>query len=174
MKNVYVKDERVRFTDLPSPLSLGLSWAIRNGIIAELSEEAPVGNDISLSDLVEKVKEAQTKLVAASNDDFGRVVARLGMVFGVRGIDTRIFIPADAEELVKDNVRTEGAEAIVVQGEMEEAVREAWLHSVAVDGVMVSVEVEEEFVDFPRVRTLPSPPLYPTGVGSVLICASGL
>ncbi|KAH7308739.1 diaminopropionate ammonia-lyase family protein [Rhexocercosporidium sp. MPI-PUGE-AT-0058] len=150
LKNLYLKDESHRFRDLPSFKPLGLSWGIRNGIITELSEETPISPTISLSELAIKAKEAQMKLIAASDGKFGQAVARLGKLFGVEGINTRIFIPGDAEESVKGGVRREGAEAIVVDGGMEEAVREAWLHSVAVDGVLVDVEEDENYEDIPR------------------------
>ncbi|KAH7409570.1 diaminopropionate ammonia-lyase family protein [Cadophora sp. MPI-SDFR-AT-0126] len=153
LKNLYLKDESHRFGNLPSFKPLGLSWGIRNGIIAELSEESstPIPADISLPDLASKAKEAQMKLIAASDGKLGQAVARLGKLFGVEGINTRIFIPSDADEKVGEKVRGEGAEAIVVEGgDMEEAVREAWLHSVAVDGVLVDVEEDENYEDIPR------------------------
>ncbi|PVH80127.1 tryptophan synthase beta subunit-like PLP-dependent enzyme, partial [Cadophora sp. DSE1049] len=152
VKNLFLKDESHRFGDLPSFKPLGLSWGIRNGIIAELSEETetPISPDISLPELASQAKAAQMKLIAASDGKLGQAVARLGKSFGVEGINTRIFIPGDADEIVKEKVRMEGAEAIVVQGGMEEAVREAWLHSVAVDGVLVDVEEDENYEDIPR------------------------
>lgn len=94
------------------------------------------------------------KLIAASDGKLGQAVARLGKLFGVEGINTRIFIPSDADESVGQKVRNEGAEAIVVEGTMEEAVREAWLHSVAVDGVLVDIEEDENYEDIPRVCRL--------------------
>ena len=153
LKNLYLKDESHRFGNLPSFKPLGLSWGVRNGIIAELSEEAetPISPSISLSELAAKAKEAQMKLIAASDGKLGQAVARLGKLFGVEGINTRIFIPSDADESVAERVRNEGAEAIVVEGRMEEAVREAWLHSVAVDGVLVDIEEDENYEDIPRV-----------------------
>mgnify|MGYP003662588659 CR=1 FL=1 len=153
LKNLYLKDESHRFGDLPTFKPLGLSWGIRNGIIAELSEEAetPLSPSISLSELAAKAKEAQMKLIAASNGKMGQAIARLGKLFGVEGINTRIFIPSDVDGGVAEKVRQEGAEAIIVEGTMEEAVREAWLHSVAVDGVLVDVEEDENYEDIPRV-----------------------
>ncbi|KAL5317235.1 hypothetical protein ACEPPN_014330 [Leptodophora sp. 'Broadleaf-Isolate-01'] len=150
LKNLYLKDESHRFSDLPSFKPLGLSWGIRNGIIDELSEETPISPTISLSDLAIKAKDAQMKLIAASDGKLGQAVARLGKLFGVEGINTRIFIPVDAEESVKEAVRKEGAEAIVVEGDFEETVREAWLHSVAVDGVLVDIDEDENYEDIPR------------------------
>jgi len=91
------------------------------------------------------------KLIAASDGKMGQAIARLGKLFGVEGINTRIFIPSDVDGGVAEKVRQEGAEAIIVEGTMEEAVREAWLHSVAVDGVLVDVEEDENYEDIPRV-----------------------
>ncbi|KAL2069252.1 hypothetical protein VTL71DRAFT_15590 [Oculimacula yallundae] len=158
IKTIDLKDESnpstdfQRFRDIPTVKALGLSWAIRNGIIAELSESLSeaLSEDISLQDLAAKAREAQIKLIAASDGHLGFIVARLGKLFGVEGINTRIFIPSNADEKVSEDVKREGAEAIVVEGGMEEAVREAWLHSVAVDGVMIAVEEEENYEDIPR------------------------
>ncbi|KAK0110308.1 hypothetical protein ONS96_001926 [Cadophora gregata f. sp. sojae] len=165
LKNLYIKDESHRLDHLPSFKPLGLSWGIRNGLIAELSEESqtPISPSISLSDLATQAKAAQMKLIAASDGNLGQAVARIGKVLGVEGINIRIFIPSEADERVRvvESVRREGAEAIVVPGEgqggMDEAVREAWLHSVAVDGVMVGVEEDENYEDIPRVKLLTLP-----------------
>lgn len=91
------------------------------------------------------------KLICASDGNLGLAVARLGKVLGVEGRNIRVFIPGNVGERVGEWLRREGAEVIVVEGEMESAVREAWLHSVAVDGVMVGVEEEENYEDIPRV-----------------------
>ncbi|CZT12420.1 hypothetical protein WAI453_001782 [Rhynchosporium graminicola] len=151
IKTLYLKDESQRLT-LPSFQPLGLSWAIHNGILAELSESlpSPLSPETSLQDLATRAKEAQIKVIAASDGSLGPSVARLSKVFGVEGINTRIFIPGDAREEVGEEVRREGAEAIIVDGDIEDAVREAWLHSVATDGVMVGMEDEENYEDIPR------------------------
>ncbi|CZT50933.1 uncharacterized protein RSE6_12007 [Rhynchosporium secalis] len=151
IKTLYLKDESQRLT-LLSFQPLGLSWAIHNGILAELSESlpSPLPPETSLQDLATKAKEAQMKVIAASEGSLGPSVARLSKVFGVEGINTRIFIPGDAREEVGEEVRREGAEAIIVVGGIEDAVREAWLHSVATDGVMVGMEEEENYEDIPR------------------------
>lgn len=156
LKNIFLKDESIRFTDLPSFKPLGLAWAIRNGIIAELEEESPcsIPGDISVPDFATKAKEANIKLIAASDGNLGRSVARLGKLFGVEGIFTRIFIPGDAEAWVSESVKQEGVEVIEVEGGLEDAMREGVLHSVATDGVFVDLEEVEGWEDIPRVSFL--------------------
>jgi diaminopropionate ammonia-lyase len=153
IKHLFLKDESFRFGDLPSFKPLGISWAIRNGIIAELSEEAstPIPDDISLADLAVKAKEGNIKLIAASDGKLGKIVARLGKMFGVEGINTRIFIPEAATCDVKEGIKGEGAEVIEVPGDFEDAMREACLHAVAVDGVLIDIDEVENYVDVPRV-----------------------
>jgi diaminopropionate ammonia-lyase len=154
-KNIYLKNESQRLF-LPSFEPLGISWAIRNAIIAELNEQAgfdslpPVLEDILLSDLAVKAKEAQIKLIAASDGKIGKIVASLGRMFGVDEINIRIFVPESAIE-VREQVKEEGAEVIVVDGDLEDAMREAVLHAVATDGVFVDLEEEEGYEDIPRV-----------------------
>jgi diaminopropionate ammonia-lyase len=157
LQNLYLKDESLRFADLPSFKPLGLAWAIRAGIIAELSEESPVSisEDISLADLAAKAKEANIKLIAGSDGKLGKTVARLGKLFGVEGVFTRIFVPTSAPEGVGEGLRKEGVEVIPVEGGLEEAMREAVLHSVAVDGVFVDLEEVEGYEDIPGVSLHP-------------------
>ena len=156
LQNLFLKNESFRFGDLPSFKPLGLSWAIRNAIIAELSEEAstPIPEDIPLSELASRAKEGQIKLIAASDGKLGKAVARLGKLFGVQGINTRIFIPEGAAEEVKWGVKEEGAEVLQVAGNFEDAMREACLHAVAVDGILIDIDEVENYEDVPRVTLL--------------------
>lgn len=152
LKQVLIKDERRRF-GVPSFKPLGIAWAMRNALIAELSESLlePLSQNISLADLAAKTKEARIKLVTATDGKLGRIVARLGKWFGIEGINTRVFVSSELDERVKNGIREEGAEVIEVDGDMEVVVREAWLHSVATDGVMVAIDAEEGYIDFPKV-----------------------
>lgn len=120
--------------------------------MAELSEESQsaIPDDISLSDLAVKAKEEQIKLIAASDGKLGKAIARLGKAFGVEGIYTRIFIPESADEVVRRGVKDEGAEVISVPGDLEDAMREACLHAVAVDGVLIDIEAVDNYEDVPK------------------------
>lgn len=72
----------------------------------------------------------------------------------MESINTRIFVAEDLEESVKDSIKAEGAEVIVAPGDFEVAIREAWLHSVATDGVLVLIDAEENYEDIPNVSLL--------------------
>lgn len=150
---LFIKDERTRF-GLPSFKPLGIAWAMRNALIAELSEglAEPIPADISLLDLAVKAREAQITLVTATDGKLGRIVAKLGKSFNVESIKTRIFVAEDLDEKIKAGIKAEGAEVIVVEGDFETAIREAWLHSVSTDGVLISLEAEENYEEFPAVR----------------------
>lgn len=153
ISNLLIKDERLRF-GLPSFKPLGLVWAIRNAIIDELSESLPepLPAGIPLAELAAKAKEEQTKLITATDGKLGRIVAKLGKYFGVESINTRIFVAEGTDERVKDSIKSEGAEILVAPGDFEVAIREAWLHSVATDGVLVNIDAEENYEDIPKVR----------------------
>lgn len=60
-------------------------------------------------------------------------------------------MPSSADGNVSEKIKAEGVEVIAVEGGLEEAMREAVLHSVAVDGVFVDLEVEEGWEDIPDV-----------------------
>ena len=152
VNKVLIKDERHRY-GLPSFKPLGIAWAIRNALIDELSETSvtPISSDISLLDLASKTKDARIKLVTATNGKLGQIVGKLGKEFGVEGINTRIFVESGLSADVKDGIRREGAEVIEIDGDMEVVVREAWLHAVAVDGVFVGIDAEENYREFPKV-----------------------
>lgn len=154
LKDVIIKDERLRF-GLPSFKPLGLAWAMRNAIIAELSEtlSESLSNDISLQDLAKKAKEEQIKLITATDGKLGMIVAKLGKYFGVESINTRIFVAEETDENLIASIKAEGAEVLVAPGDFEVAVREAWLHSVSTDGVLVSIDAEENYEDVPRVSS---------------------
>jgi len=85
-------------------------------------------------------------------------------------------VAEDLEESVKESIKAEGAEVIVVQGDFETAVRESWLHSVSTDGVLVNIDAEENYEDIPRVSDFHNPtPSGDSGQGAkILMAGSGL
>lgn len=155
LKSLIIKDERKRLS-LPSHKPLGLAWAIYNAILAELSETlpSPLSPSLPIEELFSLAKEAQMKLITATDGKLGVMVAKLGKVFGVESINTRIFVGEEMDEETREVIRREGAEVIVVEGGFEAVVREAWLHSVATDGVLISIEAEENYEDIPKVSEI--------------------
>lgn len=97
---VLVKDESSRL-GLPAFKVLGASWAAERALRADPSIET---------------------LVAASAGNHGRAVAH---VAALRGLRSRIFLPARSAPARRAAIAAEGAEVVVVDGSYEEAVAAA-------------------------------------------------
>ncbi|RDW91823.1 hypothetical protein BP5796_01217 [Coleophoma crateriformis] len=117
VKAVYLKDETSR-CELPAFKILGASWAAFRAI----AEQNGLALDAGL-ELVSKAAQAMhTTLVTATDGNHGRAVARLSRILG---IDSRIFIPANLDTSVIQNIKDEGAELVLVEGSYDTAVQEA-------------------------------------------------
>ena len=117
VRRVWVKDESHRL-GLPAFKILGASWAIYRAL-EELS-----GDSIGPWDTLEELKERLARLlplalVAATDGNHGRAVARMARLFG---IGARIFVPSNMAAARMEAIASEGAEVIVVNGTYDAAV----------------------------------------------------
>jgi diaminopropionate ammonia-lyase len=101
---VFLKDESARM-GLPAFKVLGASWAAERALRADPSIHT---------------------LIAASAGNHGRAVAH---VAALRGLRSRVYLPARAAAARREAIAGEGAEVVMVDGTYEEAVARA-----AVDG----------------------------------------
>lgn len=116
---VWVKDESRRL-DLPSFKMLGASWAIYKALDKRLGE---LGAWHSLEDLRTKLSgHVPLRLVAATDGNHGRAVARMAQLLGV---EAAIYVPSDMTPARMDAIEGEGASCIVVDGSYDDAVRRA-------------------------------------------------
>ncbi|UVI36173.1 diaminopropionate ammonia-lyase [Brevibacterium spongiae] len=102
--SVRVKDESDRF-GLPAFKALGASWAVDRAISARLGL-APAG---TFTELCERTRGLDLRLVTASDGNHGRALARIAALLGVRA---RVVVPAGLPRSTLDAIRGEGAEVI--------------------------------------------------------------
>lgn len=174
--HVFAKDESNRF-GLPAFKALGASWAVHRALLAR------TGADMR----------RPSTLVAATDGNHGRAVARFARHFGHR---SEIFVPDDVHPAAVQAIRDEGADVNVVSGSYDDAVSTAVAHvedptDIGVDRLLVQdtswagyeevpgwvvdgystlfAEIDDQLGD----RGISGPDLVvvPTGVGSLLQAA---
>lgn len=118
--HVLVKDESQRF-GLPAFKFLGASWATYRVLVDRLGDE-PAWD--TLDDLAAVVADrlGPLRLVAATDGNHGRAVARMARLLG---LDARILVPAGTAQARIDGIASEGAEVIEVPGTYDDAVSES-------------------------------------------------
>jgi diaminopropionate ammonia-lyase len=140
---VSVKDESHRL-GLPSFKILGASWAVYRLLVGRLGRE-PEWQD--LDDLrVELAPLGTLTLVAATDGNHGRAVARLARLLGYA---CRILVPAGTASARIDAIASEGASVTVVDGTYDDAVR-ASAQLAAEDVLVVSDTSWEGYTEVPR------------------------
>lgn len=118
VRSVLVKDESQRL-GMPSFKILGASWAAYRTIMAHLG--LPVGAQPTLDRLREAVaaQGSDLTLVAATDGNHGRAVARMAKLLGLSAI---IVVPAGTVDSRIDAISGEGAEVRVVDGGYDQAI----------------------------------------------------
>ncbi|PIG80981.1 acetylornithine deacetylase [Aspergillus arachidicola] len=142
VRAVFVKDESNRF-GLPAFKVLGASWGCYRAVTAHLG----LPPTVSLDELSARVKGASITLIAATEGNHGRAVA-----FIARLLDSRadIFVPKSMDESTQQLIGGEGARVIVVQGDYDQAVREAADAAQALDGgILVQDTAFDGYEDIP-------------------------
>ncbi len=116
--NLLIKNESSRL-GLPAFKVLGASWAACRAV-AEHLEFAP---DLSLDDLRTQLESHPTlTLVAATDGNHGRAVARIAHLLGIRA---RILVPSSMAAARIEAIQQEGATVEVVNGSYDDAVARA-------------------------------------------------
>lgn len=113
---VHVKDESARL-GMPSFKILGASWAAYRALVDLLGRDP--GQVRGISDLTARLDGRQLTLVAATDGNHGRAVARMA---GLVRQSARILVPRDMVPERIDAIRGEGATVTVVDGNYDEAV----------------------------------------------------
>jgi diaminopropionate ammonia-lyase len=116
LERLYVKLEVERF-GLPSFKILGASWATCRALSARAGLDQPVPTFGRLQSLAERL--GDLTLVAATDGNHGRAVARMARLLGLRA---RIFVPDDMAVARVHALAGEGAEVTVVHGDYDNAV----------------------------------------------------
>ena len=118
VKAVYLKDEGKRF-GLPSFKILGASWGAFRAVVQKLG--LPLDSDLTA------IKDASSAhpvtLLAATDGNHGRAVARMGKILG---LDVEIFVPSGMDASTAQTIKDEGAEIRHVNGSYDLAVQVAF------------------------------------------------
>ncbi|PTA47489.1 diaminopropionate ammonia-lyase [Micromonospora sp. RP3T] len=117
VRTVLVKDEAVRL-GLPSFKILGASWATVTAVLRHWVT-APV-TPLTLDRVAAAIPRPRTRrLVAATDGNHGRGVARMARLLGVAAT---ILVPAGTAEARTAAIAGEGAEVVVVDGSYDDAI----------------------------------------------------
>jgi diaminopropionate ammonia-lyase len=116
LRALFVKLETERF-GLPSFKVLGASWATCRALSARAGLEEPVPTFGRLESLAREL--GDLVLVAATDGNHGRAVARMARLLGLRA---HILVPDDIAVARVEAIAGEGAEVEVVRGDYDRAV----------------------------------------------------
>lgn len=118
VRRVLLKDESMRM-GLPSFKMLGASWA--TAFAVQRAWLPGVEEVLSPAELAERIpNRAAKRLVAATDGNHGRGVARMAGLLGLRCL---IFVPAGTVASRVSGIESEGAEVRVVDGSYDDAIR---------------------------------------------------
>jgi diaminopropionate ammonia-lyase len=142
---VWIKDESRRF-DLNSFKVLGGSYAVARYLAERLGIPAA---EVSFERL--RAPETQARLgtvnfVTATDGNHGRAVAWSARELGHRAV---VFMPAGSAEARVENIRREGAEVHVTDGNYDETIRTARAYLEQHGGVIIQDTAWEEYEDIP-------------------------
>jgi diaminopropionate ammonia-lyase len=112
--HVYVKDESLRF-GLPSFKILGASW----GVFRAICQGTGLASSASLEEAGRAARDAGINLVACTDGNWGRAVARTAKYMG---IGATIFVPRTMDEVTREKLRGEGATVEVVDGSYDDSI----------------------------------------------------
>lgn len=143
VRAVYINDESQR-CGLPSFKILGASWATYRAIAA--FTKLPESTDVKV--LAEAAQEARIALVAATDGNHGRAVARLA---GILGLRSRILAPRGLDVRTVELIREEGAEVTIMDGDYDAAVLMAKATSESLDtGILIQDTAFKGYEDIPQ------------------------
>ncbi|MEA2219976.1 MAG: diaminopropionate ammonia-lyase [Solirubrobacteraceae bacterium] len=116
LERLFVKMEVERF-GLPSFKILGASWAVCRALSARAARSEPAATFGELRELA--ADEGGLTLVAATDGNHGRAVARMARLLG---LGARILVPEHAAAARIEAIAGEGADVEVVRGSYDDAV----------------------------------------------------
>ncbi|KAL9623070.1 MAG: hypothetical protein Q9160_002584 [Pyrenula sp. 1 TL-2023] len=145
VKKVFLKDESQRL-NLPSFKILGASWATFRAIVQKFG--LPLDSDLSTVKDTASVRPTMT-LLAATDGNHGRAVARMGRILGVRA---RIYVPRVMDEATRRKIEDEGAVVVQVDGSYDRAIQVAFeAEKESGENILVQDTAFEGYEQIPRV-----------------------
>ncbi len=114
---VFVKDESRRL-GMPAFKILGASFAVAR----ELSRQLGVDGVLTLDEIRPRLAGSGVSLVAATDGNHGRAVARVASLLG---IPATVYAPSWASQAARDGIRSEGARVVELDVPYDDVVRAA-------------------------------------------------
>ena len=140
---IFVKDESNRF-GLPAFKILGASWAAYRAIATHL--ERPL--TCNLADMKHAAKQSGICLYTATDGNHGRAIARFAGILDVRA---GVYVPKVMIAVTKELIKGEGAIVIVVDGDYDEAVKQAEKQCHNSKGLLIQDTAWPGYEDVPQV-----------------------
>jgi len=119
LKNIFLKDESYRF-GLNAFKVLGGSYAIGKYLADKLDVDISEVDFDYLKSLEAKEKLEEITFVTATDGNHGRGVAWAANQLGQRSV---VYMPKGSSQIRLENIRKEGAEASIIEGNYDDAVR---------------------------------------------------
>lgn len=119
LKNIFVKDESYRF-GLNAFKVLGGAYAIGQYLAKELDIDISKATFEYLQSKEVKDKLGEITFVTATDGNHGKGVAWAANQLGQKSV---VYMPSVASQMRLENIRNEGAEAFIIEGNYDDAVR---------------------------------------------------
>ena len=142
---VLIKDESRRF-GLPAYKILGASWAVYRTVTRELG----LPSTASLEEVKAAAGDKGFEYYTATDGNWGRAVARMASMLGAKA---HVYVPKVMLETTKKKIAHEGAEVIVVDGDYDDAVKEAERISKERRGLFIADIAWEWYQEIPQVSS---------------------
>lgn len=143
--NVLIKDESHRF-GLPAYKILGVSWTIYRTVIRELG----LPSTASLEEVKAAAGGKRFEYYTATEGNWGRALARMASMLGAKA---HVYVPNAMLETTKSKIVHEGAEVVVVDGQYDDAVKEAERISQEKRGLFIADVAWEWYQEIPQVSS---------------------
>lgn len=140
---IFVKDESNRF-GLPAFKILGASWATYRAIATHL--DLPL--KCSLADMKHAANQSGICLYTATDGNHGRAIARFARILDVQA---KVYVPKAMIDATKELIKSEGANVIVVDGDYDEAVKQAEKQCHNSDGLLIQDTAWPGYENIPQV-----------------------
>lgn len=141
---VHLKDES-KCLELPSFKILGASW----GAFRAVAQRLNLPPNSSLQSVKDAASSSSLSLLAATDGNHGRAVARMGALLGV---PVRIFVPQGMHATTTALIESEGAVVVQTGLSYDEAVQMAFDTSKEQSGILVQDTSFTDYTTIPEVR----------------------
>lgn len=141
---VHLKDESKRL-ELPSFKILGASW----GAFRAVAQRLNLPPNASLQSVKDAASLSSITLLAATDGNHGRAVARMGAILAV---SVQIFVPREMHATTISMIESEGAVVVQTGLSYDEAVQMAFTTSKEQSGILVQDTSFTDYTTIPEVR----------------------